>query len=87
MKKMSRLQWENIKKLSAKFSALRKNLEKIYGKTRMLSKPENYILDQDHHAHLANQTISFDWQFNAEILFLEKLGNEDFGGILKQQLD
>ena len=41
----------------------------------------------DHHDHLANQTISFDWQFNAEILFLEKLANEDFGGILKQQLD
>jgi len=78
---------ENIKKLSAQFSALRKDFEKVYGKTRILTKPENYILDQDHHVHMANQTISFDWQFNAEILFLEKLDNEDFGGILKQQLD
>ena len=53
--------------------ALRKQLEKIYGETRILTKPEDYILDQDHHSHLANQTISFDWQFMAEILFLEKI--------------
>ena len=78
---------ENIKKLSAQFSAMRKEFEEVYSKTRILTKPENYILDQDHHVHMANQTLSFDWQFNAEILFLEKLANEDFGGDLKKQLD
>ena len=31
---------------------------------------------KDHHVHLANQTISFDWQFYAEMLFLEKVKNE-----------
>ena len=41
--------------------------------TGILTKPDDFILDQDHHAHLANQTISFDWQFLAEIYFLEKL--------------
>ncbi len=49
-------------------------LEKIYGKTRVLNKPEDYILDQDHHVHLANQAIKFsDWQFYVEDLFLQKI--------------
>jgi len=64
---------EIIKGLSAKFAGLRQELEEVYSKTRRLSKPNNYILDQDHHHHLANQSISFDWQFYAEILFLEKV--------------
>ncbi|WPR73448.1 beta-N-acetylhexosaminidase [Algoriphagus sp. NG3] len=49
-------------------------LEKIYGKTRVLNKPDDYILDQDHHVHLANQAIKFsDWQFYVEGLFLQKI--------------
>ena len=76
-----------LRKLDGEFSALRKDFEEVFSKTRILTKPEGYILDQDHHVHLANQSISFDWQFYAEILFLEKLASEDFGGKLKQQLD
>jgi len=64
---------EALKQLPEEFIALREKLEEVYGRTRILTKPEGYILDQDHHSHLANQTISFDWQFGAEILFLEKL--------------
>ncbi len=67
---------KRIRQLPEEFKVLRKQFELIYGKTRMLTKPEDYILDQDHHSHLANQTISFDWQFFAEILFLEKIENE-----------
>ncbi len=67
---------ERIKKLPEEFKVLRKQFELIYGITRILTKPEGYTLDQDHHSHLANQTISFDWQFFAEILFLEKIENE-----------
>ena len=67
---------KQIRKLSEKFSELRKQFEEVYGKTRTLTKPENYILDQDHHVHLANQSISFDWQFYAEMLFLEKIERE-----------
>lgn len=78
---------EKIRKLPQEFQVLRKELETVYGKTRILTKPENYILDQDHHVHLANQSLSFDWQFYAEMLFLEKLKNEDFEDILKQNLD
>nr|WP_299389383.1 glycoside hydrolase family 20 zincin-like fold domain-containing protein [Allomuricauda sp.] len=59
--------------LKAQFADVRADLEAVYGKTRILTKPDNYILDQDHHVHLANQSLSFDWQFYAEILFLQKI--------------
>ena len=62
-----------IRLLPGEFKELRQQFELVYGKTRVLTKPHDFILDQDHHAHLANQTISFDWQFLAEIYFLEKL--------------
>ena len=58
-----------------KFEILRRNLETVYGQSRILVKPNDYILDQDHHSHLANQAISFVWQFYAEMLCLEKLRN------------
>jgi hypothetical protein len=63
-------------RLPVEFEDLRTRFETVYGKTRKLNKPENYILDQDHHAHLANQSITFDWQFYAEMLFLKKLKDE-----------
>ncbi|MFT7606924.1 MAG: hypothetical protein ACI8VT_004527, partial [Saprospiraceae bacterium] len=31
--------------------------------------------NQDHHNHSANQSISFDWQFVAELKLLEKLSS------------
>jgi hypothetical protein len=65
-----------LKELESEFGSLRKELEMVYGKSRILNKPDNYILDQDHHVHLANQTINFDWQFYAEILFFKKMNQE-----------
>jgi hypothetical protein len=65
-----------INRLSAEFSSLRKELEDVYAKTRILEKPRDYILDQDHHVHLANQGTTFDWQFYAERVFLDKLQQE-----------
>jgi hexosaminidase len=62
--------------LSDEFNSLRTEMEGVYGQTRILTKPEGYLLDQDHHQHLANQSISFDWQFKAELLFLEKIERE-----------
>jgi len=59
--------------LHADFSAVRSEMERTYGETRVLNKPEGYQLDQDHHQHLANQSTSFEWQFAAELAFLEKL--------------
>lgn len=63
----------SVAKLNDQFQSLRGKFESVYGKTRILTKPDDYILDQDHHVHLANQSKSFDWQFYAEMLFLEKL--------------
>jgi hypothetical protein len=64
---------DKLRNLAGEFSSLRQKFEQVYGETRILTKPANYILDQDHHVHLGNQSISFDWQFYAEILFLEKV--------------
>lgn len=66
----------DIKALSADFNQRRAMLEEVYSKARILNKPEAYILDQDHHTHAANQSINFDWQFYAEILFLEKINEQ-----------
>jgi hypothetical protein len=65
-----------LKQLPQEFKVLRAELEEVYGRTRILNKPDGYILDQDHHLHMANQSINFDWQFWAEIYFLEKLTEE-----------
>jgi hypothetical protein len=48
-------------------------METVYSQTRVLNKPEGYLLDQDHHNHPANQTVNFDWQFIGEILMLQKI--------------
>ncbi len=66
---------KEIYDLSKKFKNLREKFESVYSKTRVLNKPESYILDQDHHYHPANQTKNFDWQFMAELIFLEKIEN------------
>jgi hexosaminidase len=69
---------KKIQDLSKEFAAVRNQMESVYRKTRNLTKPADYILDQYHsHVHLASMTISFDWQFYAEMLFLEKI-NEMF---------
>ncbi|WP_036195398.1 glycoside hydrolase family 20 zincin-like fold domain-containing protein [Maribacter antarcticus] len=65
-----------LNKLQETFAVLREEFESVYAKTRILEKPENYKLDQDHHVHLANQSLNFDWQFKAEMLFFEKLEKE-----------
>ena len=64
---------EAIQLLYPDFSSVRTQLEETYAKTRILNKPEGYLLDQDHHRHLANQSIDFTWQVGAELAFLEKL--------------
>jgi hexosaminidase len=65
-----------IEALPGELAILRENMERVYGETRILTKPKTYILDQDHHHHLANQTRSFDWLYTAELYFLEKTVKE-----------
>ena len=59
--------------ISKEFEFLRNEFEKVYSKTRVINKSENYILDQDHHRHTANQSINMDWQFIGELKLFEKL--------------
>ena len=77
-KEQTSLYLDKIKQLVEEFGSIRNELEKTYAKTRILTKSENYILDQDHHSHLANQSTSFDWQFHVEMLMLEKIEEELF---------
>jgi hypothetical protein len=64
-----------ISDLKKEFFNLKDRFEESYSKTRIIHKPEDYILDQDHHHHLANQLHSFDWQFTAELLMFEKISD------------
>lgn len=64
---------QKLRELEEEFRAIREHLETTYAKVRILTKPEGYLLDQDHHHHMANQSVNFDWQFLAESLFFEKL--------------
>ena len=64
---------ETLYIIKNEFASVRDEFEKVYSQTRILNKPENYILDQDHHRHPANQTINFDWQFTSEIMLLKKI--------------
>lgn len=66
-----------LTEMEAEWASIQSKVEEVYGKTRQLHKPADYILDQDHHVHLANQALKFsDWQFYVEGLFLEKVKRE-----------
>ena len=67
---------KSIDQLQKDFDELRSAVEKTYAKTRLINKPKDYILDQDHHHHLANQSLNFDWQFGAEICIFKKINSE-----------
>lgn len=68
---------KGLGQLQKDFVLLRKNLETIYSKTRILNKPASDILNENKpHWHLANLSHNFDWQFMAEQLFLEKINLE-----------
>jgi hexosaminidase len=57
------------------FDARRKSFEAVFSQTRMLNNPEGYVLDQNHHAHLANGDNSSDWMYVYELAMNEKINN------------
>lgn len=66
-----------LQQMEAEWTSIQNKVEEVYSKTRQLNKPDGYILDQDHHVHLANQALKFsDWQFYMEGMFLEKVKRE-----------
>ncbi len=70
---------EKLKTLIEEWPAIQSNVEMVYGQTRSLDKPEDYVLDQDHHAHLANQARRFsEWQFYVEELMIKKINEKYF---------
>jgi len=56
------------------FSEVRKDFEDIYSMTRILNNPDDYVLDQNHHEHLANGTKNDDWMFVYELAMNKKIG-------------
>ena len=65
----------DLQNLVYEFKEVRKLFEEVYSKSRILNKPNDYILDQDHHRHPANQSVNFDWQFTAELMLINKIKN------------
>jgi len=53
---------------------VRKNFENVYSMTRILNNPDDYVLDQNHHEHLANGTKNDDWMFVYELAMNKKIG-------------
>ena len=66
-----------VKEQVQNFIELRKKFEDTYSMTRIINKPDNYLLDQNVHQHLANGTVNSDWMFVYELAMNEKL-NEWF---------
>ena len=65
-----------IIQLKMDFINLKDKVEETFSKTRIIHKPTDYILDQDHHHHLANQFHTFDWQFYSELLMFDKIDKQ-----------
>ncbi len=62
-----------IKNYVSNFSEIRKKFEDVYSMTRILNNPDDYLLDQNHHEHLANGTRNDDWMFVYELAMNEKI--------------
>jgi hypothetical protein len=64
---------QDIEKYVNDFSTVRKNFEDVYSMTRILNNPDDYMLDQNHHEHLANGTKNDDWMFVYELAMNKKI--------------
>ncbi|MGZ5133967.1 MAG: glycoside hydrolase family 20 zincin-like fold domain-containing protein [Flavitalea sp.] len=64
---------KEIENLVNSFSSLRKKYEDVFLKTRLLENPGNYLLDQNHHHHLANGTNNSDWMYVYELAMNKKI--------------
>lgn len=54
------------------FDVMRKNLEEVYSKTRLMQDSPGYIADMNHHQHSAAKFQNSDWLFWYEIPMGEK---------------
>ena len=58
-----------------RFDGLRKDFENTFSRTRMLNNPDDYLLDQNVHHHLANGSKKSDWMYVYELEMNKKLNN------------
>ena len=65
---------KEIENYTAGFSQIRKNYEDVFTKTRILSNPEGYLMDQNWHHHLANGTRNNDWMYVYELAMNAQIG-------------
>jgi hypothetical protein len=66
---------KEVQKFVTAFEDVRKNYENVFSQTRILSNPDNYIVDQNQHAHLANGTNNSDWMFVYELAMNKKIND------------
>jgi hypothetical protein len=66
---------EQIKNQINSFSEIRKKFEDIFSMTRILNNPDGYILDLNHHMHLANAVNSSEWMYVYELAMNSKINN------------
>ena len=64
---------EQVKNYVDSFGDIRKGFENVYSQTRILNNPDDYILDQNQHEHLANGTRNNDWMFVYELAMNERI--------------
>lgn len=67
-----------VKSYANSFSVIRKNYENIFTRSRVLHNPQDYLMDQNHHAHLANGTKNSDWMYVYELAMNEKIKESFF---------
>lgn len=58
---------QQVKAFAASFADIRKSYETVSTRTRVLQNPDDYVVDQNHHHHLANGTNNSDWMYVYEL--------------------
>jgi hexosaminidase len=64
---------ENLRQQVSEFQNTRKEFEEVFTRSRVLNNPTDYLLDQNHHAHLANGTKNSDWMYVYELAMIAKI--------------
>lgn len=55
------------------FADIRKNFERVFSETRILSNPDDYQLDSNYHRHSANATVNSDWMYLFELAMNQEI--------------
>uniref|UniRef100_A0AB33JHT8 beta-N-acetylhexosaminidase n=1 Tax=Prevotella sp. GTC17262 TaxID=3236797 RepID=A0AB33JHT8_9BACT len=71
--KKRKLARQHVRHVVDSFTTMRTNLESVYSKTRMMDNPKGYLLDQNHHNHLAAKSNNSGWLYLYELPMTEKV--------------